>query len=205
MNKKKNELNNKNIYIYKDAMLYKITRPIITILFKLVYRPKIEGKENIPNTGKIILAGNHTNNFDCLLLISSTKRSIHFLAKDELWHGPKKIIFSNMGLIPVNRRQKDPKSIKLAEAYLQNNQLIGIFPEGTFERQKGKVMDFKIGAVKMAHDTGSKIVPFAITGKYKIFSKDLKIKFFKPITIKDDLTKENERLRSIIKNEVEGE
>lgn len=205
MKQKTNKNKSKDIYIYKDAILYKLTRPIITFLFKLVYNPKIEGQENIPQTGKIILAGNHTNNFDCLLLISSTKRSIHFLAKDELWQGPKKIIFSNMGLIPVNRRQKDPRSIKLAEEYLNKDQLIGIFPEGTFEREKGKVMDFKIGAVKMAKDTNSKIVPFTITGDYKIFSKNLKLKFLKPITIKDDLTIENEKLRNIIKREVEGE
>lgn len=205
MKQKANKNESKNIYIYKDAILYKITRPIITFLFKLVYTPKIEGKENIPKNGRIILAGNHTNNFDCLLLISSTKRSIHFLAKDELWHGPKKIIFSNMGLIPVNRRQKDPKSIKLAEVYLNKDQLIGIFPEGTFGKKKGKVMDFKIGAVKMAHDTNSKIVPFTITGDYKIFSRNLKIKFLNPITIKDNLTLENEKLRNIIRKEVEGE
>lgn len=205
MKQKTNKIKTKNIYIYKDAILYKITRPIITFLFKLVYTPKIEGQENIPPNGKIILAGNHTNNFDCLLLISSTKRSIHFLAKDELWHGPKKIIFSNMGLIPVNRRQKDPQSIKLAEEYLNKGQLIGIFPEGTFEREKGKVMGFKIGAVKMAKDTNSKIVPFTIIGDYKLFSKNLKLKFFKPITIKADLTIENEKLRNIIRKEVEGE
>lgn len=205
MKQKTNKIKTKNIYIYKDAILYKITRPIITFLFKLVYTPKIEGQENIPPNGKIILAGNHTNNFDCLLLISSTKRSIHFLAKDELWHGPKKIIFSNMGLIPVNRRQKDPQSIKLAEEYLNKGQLIGIFPEGTFEREKGKVMGFKIGAVKMAKDTNSKIVPFTIIGDYKLFSKNLKLKFFKPITIKEDLIIENEKLRNIIRKEVEGE
>ena len=88
----------------KDALLYKITRPIITVLFKLFFTPKIIGKEYIPKSGKVILAGNHTSNFDCLLLISSTKRNIHFLAKKELWNGPKKIIFANMGLISVDRK-----------------------------------------------------------------------------------------------------
>ena len=78
-----------------EPILYRITRPIITSLFKIIYRPEIIGKENIPKEGKIVLAGNHTNNFDCLLLISSTKRTIHFLAKDELVKGAKKIIFKN--------------------------------------------------------------------------------------------------------------
>lgn len=184
----------------KDALLYKITRPIITVLFKLFFTPKIIGKENIPKSGKVILAGNHTSNFDCLLLISSTKRNIHFLAKKELWNGPKKVIFANMGLIPVDRKNKDHQALSSSIAYLENNLLIGIFPEGTTEKE-GKMLDFKIGAVKMAKDTNSPIVPFIITGNYKLFSKNLRIEFLKPIMISGDLNHENINLRNIIEKE----
>ena len=181
----------------KEAVLYRILRPIVTILVKLVYRPKIVGKENIPKDGRIILAGNHTNIFDCVLLISSTKRSIHFLAKDELWKGVKKILFSNLGLIPVNRRQKDHKALEIAYSYLKDEKMIGIFPEGTIG--KNGILPFKMGSVKMASVTDTKIVPFAITGKYKIFSKDLKIVFGSPIKIiSEDLEMENEKLRNIV-------
>lgn len=182
---------------YEDVFLYKVLRPVITLLFKLLFRPKIIGIENIKKEGKVILAGNHTNNLDCALLISSTKRNIHFLAKVELFKGIKKILFANMGLIPVNRKSKDSNCLKIAYNYLNNNKVIGIFPEGTFG--KGKILPFKIGAVKMAYETNSEIVPFAITGKYKLFSKDLKIVFGKPIKIKsDDLDKENDKLRNIV-------
>lgn len=184
----------------KDALLYKITRPIITVLFKLFFTPKIIGKENIPKSGKVILAGNHTSNFDCLLLISSTKRNIHFLAKKELWNGPKKIIFANMGLIPVDRKNKDHQALSSSISYLENNLLIGIFPEGTTEKE-GKMLDFKIGTVKMAKDTNSPIVPFIITGNYKLFSKNLRIEFLKPIMISGDLNQENINLRNIIEKE----
>lgn len=187
---------------YGESLLYIILRPIIKKLFIILYRPKIIGKENIPKSGRIVLAGNHTNNFDCIFLMSSTKRCIHFLAKDELWKGLKKIIFSNMGLIPVNRRKKDHKSLQLAEEYLKAEKVIGIFPEGTFG--KGKILPFKIGAVKMAYDTNSKIVPFAITGNYKLFSNNLKIIFDKPISItSSDLDKENIKLREKICSLVE--
>ena len=54
---------------------------------KIFYRPAYIGLENIPKDGSIVLAGNHTNNLDCILLISSTNRTIHFLAKDELIKG----------------------------------------------------------------------------------------------------------------------
>ena len=182
---------------YNDVLLYKILRPIITLLFKTLYRPKIIGSGNIPKSGRIILAGNHTHNLDCAMLISSTKRNIHFLAKVELFKGFKKILFSNMGLIPVNRKIKDPNVLIHAYNYLENEKVIGIFPEGT--HGKGKILPFKIGAVKMAYETKSDIIPFSITGTYKLFSKDLKIEFGKPIKVKsNNLDKENEKLRNIV-------
>ena len=191
--------------VKKESLLYIIVRPIITFIFKLLYRPKIIGKENIPSKGRIILAGNHTSNFDCILLMSSTKRCIHFLAKIELWKGFKKIIFSNMGLIPVNRKIKDSKPLKLAEEYLLDEKVIGIFPEGTISKQKDKLLPFKIGSVKMASETDTKIVPFAIVGEYKLFSKSLKIIFSQPIEIKKgNLDEENEKLRNIIIDVVRG-
>ena len=184
---------------YNDVLLYKIVRPIIKFLFLILYTPKIMGEENIPKQGRIILAGNHTNNFDCILLMSSTKRCIHFLAKKELWSGPKKIIFSNMGLIPVDRKKHDHTSLEDAENYLKNEKVIGIFPEGTTRKGKEKLLPFKIGAVKMAYDTDTKIIPFSITGDYKLFSKNLKITFDKPVKIENqDLDNENEKFRNKI-------
>lgn len=184
----------------RDALLYKITRPIITILFKIVFRPNIEGLENIPKEGRVILAGNHTSNFDCLFLISALKRNVHFLAKQELWKGPKKIIFANMGLIPVDRKNKSHNSLVMATKYLESELVVGIFPEGTTEKE-GHMLDFKIGAVKLAYDTNTLIVPFVITGKYKLFKNNLKIKFLKPEKVGKELETENKKLYNIIKLE----
>lgn len=66
-------------------------------------------------------------------------------------------------------------------------------------------MPFKIGCVKMAHDTNSKVIPFTITGKYKLFKKSVVIEFYKPYNINsDDLTSENEKLMKLIRTELEG-
>lgn len=188
----------------KESILYIIVRPIITFLFKIFFTPKIIGSKNIPTEGRIILAGNHTSNFDCLLLISCTKRPIHFLAKKELWNGFKKIIFNNLGLIPVDRKNKNHNALVSAEEYLDNEMLIGIFPEGTTEKE-GKMLPFKIGAVKMANDKNSKIVPFVIKGKYKLFSKNLTIEFLKPIKITSNLEIEIKKLEDIIHSKIEGD
>ena len=64
-------------------------------------------------------------------------------------------------------------------------------------------MNFKIGAVKASHDTNTKLVPFVITGKYKLFRKGIKIEFLKPITISDDLSKENDKLMKLISKRIE--
>lgn len=191
---------------YKDTMLYKVIRPIITFLFPLLFRPTIIGKEHIVTSGPLILAGNHTNILDCVLLMSCTKRNIHFLAKDELWKGSKKIIFNHLGLIPVNRRQKDHRALEDARNYLASEKVIGIFPEGTIEKQKNVLLPFKMGAIKLAKDTNTKIVPFAIKGDYKLFSKNLSIIFGETMIIaNDNLENEKERLSARVEALIVGE
>lgn len=173
--------------------LYRFLRPIITFLMKLLFRIEIIGSENIPTEGGVVLAGNHQSNFDCVLLISSTKRMIHFIAKKELIDGKLGFFFKWMGIIPVNRKTKNKKAVNEAIKVLKDGEIIGIFPEGTFNKTEYITMPFKMGAVKMALDSDVKIVPFAIIGEYKLFKKNIKIIFGKPYKIKDkdDLKKEN--------------
>lgn len=180
----------------KESVLYIILRPFIKLFTLIFIRPKFIGLENIPKDGKIILAGTHTSIYDSILLISSTKRPIHFLAKKELWKFPSSIIMSHMGLIPVDRQNKSPDSLIIAKKYLKDNKLVLIFPEGTTEKEYGKLLPFKMGAIKLAYDTNTKIVPFAISGKY--FKKGLTIKFGKPINISKDFDNELDKLKENI-------
>ena len=182
----------------KEPKFYRFARLIVTAFVKLVYRPTVVGKENIPKKGGIVLAGNHTNYFDSILLISCTKRTIHFLGKKELFEGKFRWIFKNMAIIPVNRKQKDPNALKSAIDTLNDNKVIGIFPEGTINRTEDVTMPFKFGAVKMCKETNSTMIPFVITGKYRPFRKGLRIEFFKPYKLKGDLEKENNKLRKIV-------
>ena len=181
----------------RESKLYRIIRPVVKIFTNIFLHPTYIGLPNIPKEGPIVLAGNHTSILDPLLLVSSTKRSIHFLAKDELWKGAKKIIFANLGLIPVNRREKDTFALGEAIKYLEDGRVIGIFPEGTTNK-KDELLPFKVGAVKMAYDTNTKIVPFAIKGQYGLFKK-ISISFGEPVSIKsNDFREESIRLRRII-------
>lgn len=186
----------------KDVILYRITRPLIKVFMKIFFRPTYIGTELIPTDVNFILAGNHTSYLDPLLLMSSTDKTIHFLAKDSLAKGLKGFLFKSMGIIPVNRKIHDKNALKTAEEELLNKKVIGIFPEGTINRTEEATLPFKIGAVKMAQDTDTLLVPFTITGKYKLFRKSVVIEFYSPYKVKEDLTIENDKLRNFIGNEL---
>ena len=187
----------------KDKLFYKIVRPLVKLYIKVCYPSQVLGLDNIPKEGPILLAGNHTKWLDPVLLVGVVKRQVHFLAKEELFHGLTKPIVKGMGCVPVNRRIHDHNALEEAENYLKNNLCVGIFPEGTINRTSDTVMPFKIGAVKACNVTGAKLVPFVITGKYKLFRKKVRIEFLEPMTIGDDLEKENKKLMKKISKRIE--
>lgn len=182
-------------------ILYRVIRTLLYPIFLLVYRPEFEGRDNIPKSGGVILAGNHTNNLDAAIMLAGCKRIVHMLAKKELFKSKiSNRFFRSMGCIPVDRKIHDENAKSEAIEVLKNNEVIGIFPEGTVNRTNDIIMPFKYGAVSFAMKTGAYIVPFTITGKYKLFRKSIKITYGKPYKVTDDLETENEKLMNIIKN-----
>lgn len=175
-----------------NYIVYKTLKTIFNPLFKFVYRPQFKGLENIPKEGSVILAGNHTNNLDALLMLSGPKRIVHMMAKKELFNTRfKNAFFRSMGCISVDRSIHDENAKKEAIEVLKENKVLGIFPEGTVNKTKDILLPFKFGAVSFAMKTDSYIVPFSITGKYKAFRKSIKITYDKPYKVKYDLVKEN--------------
>ena len=114
-------------------IFYKGVRPILKVFISL-YKPTYIGLENIPKHGAFILAGNHTSYLDPILVASTTKECVHFFAKDSLYKGIKKPLFKALGIIPVDRTKKDKNALSLGIKYLNNNSVIGIFPEGTINK-----------------------------------------------------------------------
>ena len=186
-----------------DTKFYKIVKPIACFLIKLLFHPKVIGLENIPKTGRIVLAGNHTKFLDPVMLVGVVKRPIHFLAKKELFDGVLCFLVKGMGCVPVNRKIHDKNALSSAIDYLNKDLCVGIFPEGTINRTTDKViLPFKIGAVKMSSETNSEIVPFVITGKYRIIGKSVRLEFLKPIKVSENLDESNEILMNIIENKL---
>ena len=180
-------------------ILYRIVRTLGYPIFLLLYRPEFEGINNIPKSGSVILAGNHTNNLDAAIMLAGPKRVVHMLAKKELFKSKiSNAFFRSMGCIPVDRKIHDENAKSEAIEVLKNNEVIGIFPEGTVNRTNDIILPFKYGAVSFAKKTGAYIVPFTITGKYKLFRRSIKITYGKPYKVTDDLEIENKKLMNII-------
>ena len=180
----------------ENKIIYNLLKLIYVPLIKIIYRPTVKGIENIPNEGLIILAGNHIHAIDPILVMANTKRAVHFLAKESLFKGIGGIILKCVGTIKVYRTQNNPDAIIEAVKVLKQQGCVGIFPEGTRNKTTQKLLQFKHGTVVIAKQTNSKIVPFAITGNYKLFRKNITIEFGKPIDIsKMEIEEANNYLR----------
>ncbi len=163
---------------------YKMLRPIFTFVFKIYFNPAIVNKEYIPKNGAIVIAGNHKHALDPILVDVSTKRVVHTLAKKDLHDGIFGWFFRLIGTIPVDLRAKQNKeALKSAIEYLEQGAAINVSPEAKRNYTSEILLPFKFGAVVMAKRTNTKIVPYAITGKYKFRSKDLKITFGEPLDL----------------------
>lgn len=179
---------------------YNLLKPILSPIYKFYYRPKIINKEYIPETGPVIIVGNHKHMMDQCAIIISTKRIIHYLAKKEYFDGHFAWFFKITGCISVDRSIHDKEASTQALEYLKNNQAIGLFPEGTRNKTNKLLLPFKYGAVAMAKKMNCLIVPFGITGDYHFRTKNLKVEFAKPFKVGNmSLEKANEKLENIIR------
>ncbi len=183
----------------KNKMLgFRFFKGLLGIFFLIFFRPKIVGREKIPKGGGVILAGNHRHIFDPCMPILSTKRPVHYMAKKELFNSPIGWFFKVVGCIPVDRGHDNTDSKEAALEVLREGEVLGIFPEGTRNKSLNGLLPFKYGAVSMSNKSGALIVPFAITGKYRLFNNKLTVRFGEGFVASDDLERANKRLVSEI-------
>ncbi|MEV6580177.1 lysophospholipid acyltransferase family protein [Streptomyces sp. NPDC051582] len=160
-------------------------------LLRLLFRPRIEGLENIPGEGAAIIAGNHLSFSDHFLMPAILKRRITFLAKAEYFTGPgvkgklTAFFFRSAGQIPVDRSGKDAGQAALREGLgvLAEGELLGIYPEGT-RSHDGRLYKGKVGVAAMALGAGVPVVPCAMVGTFEIQPPGQKIPNIRRVTIR---------------------
>lgn len=142
-----------------------VIRWVLNGIFYGFYRLHVEGVENIPDTGAVIVAPNHKSNFDPPIVgVAIKNRLVHYMAKAELFQNPMfGWVLRKMGAFPVKRGTVDRMAIKQAVRELKNGHVLGIFPEGTRIKKDG-LGRFHSGMASLALMTGVPIVPVAVLG-----------------------------------------
>jgi 1-acyl-sn-glycerol-3-phosphate acyltransferase len=165
-------------------LLYIIIKSFSLIIFKLIFRLKIIGSENIPKTGPFIIVANHSSLLDGFVLVSFVRLKITFMSAAYLFKMPfVGYILQGVGAIPVQGKGKDIKLIKEAMKVLQAGGVLGIFPEGRITNQKD---DFsaKAGAAYLAVKADVPIIPMAIKGAGKALPVGAKFPKLNKIEVK---------------------
>jgi len=149
----------------------KIVLAILRPLLKICVSWKVEGRENLPSTGPLILVANHVHVLDPLLLVFSFPRWIAFVAKEELFHS----LFLRLwlrwaGSLPLQRNGKVREKQRILEGArkaLDEGLILGMFPEGG-RSQDGKLRKGKSGSAVIASKTGVPLLPVGVIGTDKI-------------------------------------
>ena len=161
-----------------NRIIYKFVSLVIVFpIFKFIFRGKLEGINNIPKENSFIIVSNHGSLFDPPFLGHALGLKVSFMAKEELFRIPiLSQVIRACGAYPVKRGLVNKNSILVASEKLLNDEVIGIFIDGT--RQKdGFVNKPKNGASLIASKTKKLLLPVAIINSHRL----VRFKYFFPV------------------------
>ncbi len=171
--------------------LYNVARILAGGLCHLIFRIRIEGRENIPFGGNFVVCANHKSMWDPVSLAIALPIRLCFMAKEELFKNKLLgSLFRAVGAFPVKRGTGDIGALKLAIKLLSGGENLLIFPEGT-RSPKGHMGSGKSGAALIAIKSQKSILPIGVCGSYKLFSK-ITIRIGKPIELDEYFGKKND-------------
>ncbi|GHD31723.1 lysophospholipid acyltransferase family protein [Streptomyces galbus] len=170
---------------------YLLKYVVLGPLLRLLFRPRIEGLEHVPESGAAIVAGNHLSFSDHFLMPAVLKRRITFLAKAEYFTGPgikgrlTAAFFRSAGQIPVDRSGKEAGQAAIREGLgvLGKGELLGIYPEGT-RSHDGRLYKGKVGVAVMALRAGVPVVPCAMIGTFEAQPPGRVVPRLRPVAIR---------------------
>jgi 1-acyl-sn-glycerol-3-phosphate acyltransferase len=157
--------------VFYQFLKYVVLGPIL----KLLFRPWVEGAENIPKEGAAILASNHLSFSDSIFLPLMSQRRITFLAKADYFTGSgvkgflTKGFFKGVGQVPIDRSggAASEAALRKATEILGRGELLGIYPEGT-RSPDGRLYRGKTGIARMALEAGVPVIPVAMINTFDI-------------------------------------
>ena len=171
-------------------MWYRFVQIIFSVLFRIIFRLKVVGRENIPAEGPVVIACNHVSNLDPPMVGTAASRPVNFMAKSELFENPiQGRLYASLGAFPVHRGAADARAIRTALTILKRKEVLGIFPEG-HRMTDGKLGKAEPGALAIAIKGKAALVPAAILGSNmkarKSFWPQITVVFGKPMSLKNE-------------------
>lgn len=173
-------------------MFYLFIRGLCRVILTVFGRMEVIGRENIPATGGLIVAANHTSNIDPLVVGCALDRKISYLAKEELFRIPVLAwICRHLEAFPIKRGAGDRGAIRESLKILASGRLFGIFPEGT-RSKNGQLQEGKSGAAMIALKANVPILPVALIGTSR-FPGKIKVIIGQPISLEQYQGQKNGR------------
>ena len=157
-------------------MVYVVVRAVLGLLFRIVWRPEIEGAEHVPAGGAVIVASNHLSFIDSIVIpLAVPHRRVTFLAKSEYFTEgglaglPRRLFFRGMGAVPIDRAERGDARAALDAALqvLARGWAFGVYPEGTRSRD-GRLYRGRAGIGWLALEAGVPVVPVGLTGTDRV-------------------------------------
>ena len=168
-------------------MAYWALKVLLTPILRVVYRVRVEGRDNVPRTGPVILASNHQSFIDSIFLPLSVRRRVTFVAKAEYFESWKTAwFFRAVGMIPLKRGGGSASERALAAAgeVLMSGGVLGIYPEGT-RSPDGRLYRGHTGVARLAVQCGAPVVPVAQFGTADVQPIGAMVpRLFKPVRLK---------------------
>ncbi len=154
---------------------YSILRGLAIAFFKVLFSMKIEGKENIPCRGGVILASNHLSYIDPIVLGIFVPRRVNFMAKEELFENFLfRWIIVRLGAFPIKRESIDRTTYKKILKLLQKREVVVLFPEGT-RSIDGTIGQLHAGTARIALKADVPVIPIIIQGTEKVLPRGGKL------------------------------
>lgn len=164
-------------------ILYEVIRSVIKIILKVLYRVEDIDIYKVPKEGRLIICSNHISYLDPVIIGAFIPRCIYFMAKKELYDSKfLSSLITFLNAFPVKRRSFDRNAFKTSSDVLENENALGLFPEGT-RSTDGVLREGKKGIGFISVNSRTPILPVALSGTNKIIQKPHKRIFFPKIKI----------------------
>jgi 1-acyl-sn-glycerol-3-phosphate acyltransferase len=137
---------------------YRLFRRAMILLCRLLFGYTLHGGDRVPSEGPMIVASNHSQYADPVLVCVAVPRRLQWMAKKQLFAFPFRKFFEFIGSFPVDREGGGRSAIRAALALLAEGWALGIFPEGT-HKGSGTSREAKSGVVVLAVRSGAAILP----------------------------------------------